>query len=956
MARQRVRIRDVGALLLVAACALGLDRMGAFERIDHLASEMRMRLAPIEATGGVVFLGIDARALDAVGVWPWPREVHADVARRLAGLGAAEVLLDIDLSAPSNPRSDAALAAALAELGGGVILPAFSQPPGIASAPDAAQGAGHGAGSAAEPLPPPGAAKGALRANLPLPAFREHAWLAAVNVTADPDGRIRRYAFAHDVAGEEVPSAAAFLSGAFGAPDEAFLVNFALDPASVPLHSIADLLDGTMPAAAIEGRSVVVGAHAIELGDNLPVPVHGIVPGPIVHILATETLLQGIALAPLRGLPLWLVVAALGLAAGASPLRHRPAWIAATFGAASASIEAAAFAAQAQASILAPTAMLHATLAGMGLALAARELDLRRWLLGFAQVETRNGHNVLARIIADSSDAIVVVDARGVVMRMSARAHDLFALPPGLAAPVAMEAVLPPALAEAARAAMARPDGAPAADAPREAAFEARGALRHVEFTAVPSQLQRVVRRGAIEAVMICCVTARDVTLARAQQARLDRLARFDVLTGVANRSEFTARLRAALDPPGRTVSVVAIDLDRFGAINASMGRETGDRVLRALADRLGGTGAACVARLGGDTFALLLDGADLAEAQAQAEAVAEAVAAPFLLEGTSVRVGCRIGIAGAEAGTTAASLLDAAELALDEAGILGEGRRVFDPASATRQARARDIERALWTAVENGELALAYQPQIDLGPMTWAGAEALVRWRHPTLGAVPPDEFVGIAESSGFIEHLGRFVLERACLDAMAWPDATSVAVNVSPLQFRRSDVIADVRHALAASGLDPRRLHLEITESIFVAGSNELLWTLDALRDLGPSLALDDFGSGFSSFGYLAKLPLDKIKLDRMFMLGLEEGGPDEAIVRSVAMLARDLGLKLVCEGVETEAQGEALRSLGCDQGQGYLYGRPQPQAEIAALLSSPGRWPARGDGSEVGSRLAG
>ena len=204
-------------------------------------------------------------------------------------------------------------------------------------------------------------------------------------------------------------------------------------------------------------------------------------------------------------------------------------------------------------------------------------------------------------------------------------------------------------------------------------------------------------------------------------------------------------------------------------------------------------------------------------------------------------------------------------------------------------------------------------------------------------MGRLPPDEFISIAEASGFIEHLGRWVLQRACMDAMAWPDHMAVAVNVSPLQFQRSDVAADVRHALTTTGLDPRRLHLEITETVFVASSTELSWTLDTLSDMGTSLALDDFGSGFSSFGYLAKLPLDKLKLDKMFVQTLEDDPSNAAIIRSVVMLARELGLKLVCEGVETEAQCDFLHAAGCDQGQGYFFGKPQEQDAILELFAA-------------------
>jgi EAL domain-containing protein (putative c-di-GMP-specific phosphodiesterase class I) len=206
-----------------------------------------------------------------------------------------------------------------------------------------------------------------------------------------------------------------------------------------------------------------------------------------------------------------------------------------------------------------------------------------------------------------------------------------------------------------------------------------------------------------------------------------------------------------------------------------------------------------------------------------------------------------------------------------------------------------------------------------------------LIRWKHPTLGNIPPSEFISIAESSGFIEHLGRWVLETACFDAKEWPEDQVVSVNVSPAQFHRGDVVADVERALAVSGLPPKRLFLEITESLFLGGTSAFSDTFAGLRRLGVSLALDDFGSGYSSYGHLAQLPLDKLKVDRMFVQGLDVVPFNQAVIRSVASLCAELGLTLVCEGVETEAQAEALKALGCDEAQGFLFGRPEPQAEF-------------------------
>ena len=337
-----------------------------------------------------------------------------------------------------------------------------------------------------------------------------------------------------------------------------------------------------------------------------------------------------------------------------------------------------------------------------------------------ARIETRNSHNVLQRIITDSSDAIVVADESGTVIEMSARACDLFAIPAGRGGSVTLESCLPPELAAATRESIAAFRLGSAAPADRqELTFLVDGSARHVEFAVTPSRLESLHHRaGMADEIILSCITARDITLAREQQARLDRLARFDVLTGAMNRSELVVRLADAMTRPRPCrAAVLALNLDRFKTVNASLGRDVGDGLLCAVVERIGllAPGFSGVSRLGADTFALFCTEIDEAGAQAAAEALNAAIAAPFILDGVSVRVGSRVGIALGDVDGDAASLLENAEQALDEARLDAEGCRVFDPASSARQARSRQIERALWSAIEHDELHLAYQPQIDL-------------------------------------------------------------------------------------------------------------------------------------------------------------------------------------------------------------------------------------------------
>jgi EAL domain-containing protein (putative c-di-GMP-specific phosphodiesterase class I) len=281
------------------------------------------------------------------------------------------------------------------------------------------------------------------------------------------------------------------------------------------------------------------------------------------------------------------------------------------------------------------------------------------------------------------------------------------------------------------------------------------------------------------------------------------------------------------------------------------------------------------------------------------------------------------------------AKWIEAAEFALiDAKRVGGSGWQAYDPASSVRRARSRILEAELRSALQQGQFFLLYQPQVALTSGRLVGAEALMRWQHPTLGMISPVEFIGIAEANGFICDLGQFIFNEACRAAITWPAHVSVAVNISPVQFLRGDLVSDIRAALNASGLAAHRLHVEITESIFMEKSEDLFAKLDALRELGVTIALDDFGTGYSSLSYISSLPLDKLKIDQSFIRNMDSEPAAQAIVQAVTSLAHGLGLTVVCEGIESAPQGKVLAAMGCEEGQGYFFGRPQSARQILEL----------------------
>ncbi len=447
-------------------------------------------------------------------------------------------------------------------------------------------------------------------------------------------------------------------------------------------------------------------------------------------------------------------------------------------------------------------------------------------------------------------------------------------------------------------------------------------------------------------------VSVRDLRERQRLEAELSRSALYDRMTGLPNRALLLDRVSHSLswvrpddDAP---VAVVLLDVDRFKLINESLGHATGDRLLEGVARRL----EACVrpgdtvARFGGDEFALLLDGIGEAdEARRIAERVAAVLHEPFDLDGrewsVSVSMGIAVGIVGR---TDPGELVRDAEVALHRAKAHPSGRHaVYEPGMSAATAERLDLEVDLRRAVERDELRLHYQPLVALDTGRIVGLEALVRWQHPTRGLVAPLEFIPLAEETGLILSIGRWVLETACRQAREWRDALPadrpllMSVNLSARQFAQPDLAEQVARILGETGLDPSMLELEITESVLMDESEAGVVSLRELRRLGVKLVLDDFGTGYSSLSYLKHLPLDTIKIDRSFVAGLTGDDANLPIVEAVVALAHGLRMGVVAEGIETEDQLARLRELHCDRGQGFLFARPMPADQLAKLLRS-------------------
>ena len=553
-------------------------------------------------------------------------------------------------------------------------------------------------------------------------------------------------------------------------------------------------------------------------------------------------------------------------------------------------------------------------------------------------------------LVQNSGDVICIIDERGRAMYASPAVGDVFG--------VTAEEVCGNDLVElvhrderkAVRELLA---GLVAAQRGASAKVECRvrhrdGELKDLEVTAT-NLLDDTYVGGIV-------LNARDISQRKvaerdneALQEQLAHQAFHDPLTGLANRALLRERLEHALARVTRSrepLAVMFIDLDEFKTVNDSMGHDVGDELLKAVAGRLRESvrPADTIARLGGDEFAILLEGMfSASEAPRVAERLIRTFTAPFELGGHTVSIGASIGVSLRDGREGTEELLGNADVAMYAAKARGRGcYEVYRP--ELRLARTERIRRELdlQTAVARSEFVVEYQPIVDMASGRMSGAEALLRWSHPTKGVVPPDEFVELAEETGLIVPLGQWVLREACRHGVAWknahPDATSlkVSVNLSVRQFQDNDLVRQVAETLEATRFPAADLVLEITESVFLDDSPATLATIQGLKALGVTIAIDDFGTGYSSLSYLRAFPIDMLKIDRSFIDGIDRGVEEAALARAIVQIGENLNLRLVAEGIETPTQLREVRRLGCHEGQGFFLGTPLTHEALRALVA--------------------
>ena len=894
----RPNILVAGALALILAA-------GWHAALRNTLLDLRFAGGSRQPTGDIVVVAIDTRSIEDVGIWPWPRRLHANLLRRLTAAGVRDVVFDVDFSTPSDPASDREFVNALAEAGGSVVLPSFKQP-------------GVGAGSASS-----------VHINRPLKEFSDQSWSAMVNVDVEPDGLVRRYPFGELFEGEFLPSMGAVVAGQYRRGEAPFLIDFSVRPDSIPTVSYADVLRGDKATLdRLRNKKIIVGGTALELGDRFSIPNSRVVSGPLLQALAAESILQDRVVRWTSDLVTAIGLCVLALTMTISWRRLTAGTRVAVLATMAVTSEGAAILLQAISPFAVDTSLFHTAIIGYMAAVALDEIDFRGLL-------SRIAENRFQRIAMALGDGLVCTDQN----------HLITVWNPGAAAIFGYEA------AEM----IGQPFDTVCAgnDDGRSAPFSIREATEPAALPSAGAVIEFNGRRknGEVFPVEACFsgwqgtdglqygAVLRDISVRKREAERIKYLAEHDALTGLVNRNTLhdeLAGLIAKASPSG--IALLVLGLDGFQRINDVLGHANGDLVLRAVAERLRAeAGTGLVARLSGDEFAIAVHCEGI---NGSITDLSERLAAAFdrpLQTGTRQhRVKVSIGVAAyPEGGRTVDELLSNGQLALCRAKAIRRGGHVLFESAIREELESRlALEAGLALAVERDEFELFYQPQVRLLDGGIIGAEALIRWRHPERGIVAPGEFMPVVNTSPISERIAGWVLQTACKQARAWEIAgrgVRVGINLSPSQVHSGDLAEVIAEVLDATGLTPSLLEIEVTEDILLQDEEKVFESFEKIQKLGVRIVFDDFGTGYASLSYVKKLPLDGLKVDRSFVRDLLFDSDDAAIVGSTIGLSKQLGLSVIAEGIENRATADFLLSLGCEEGQGYFFGRPMPVADF-------------------------
>jgi len=897
----------------VVLALVALSLTGALGILKNALIDLRFASHTRQASGNIVVVAIDSPSIEAIGVWPWPRRLHASLIDKLTKAGATDIAFDVDFSTPSTPEFDQALAEALKKASGSIILPTFEQ--------------------VIDPRN-----RATIHLNRPLPSFAKQAWPAVVNISAETDGTVRRYPYGETIDGTFLPSMGAILTGRYETAKAPLWIDFSIVPASIPSVSYKDVLaeDPTV-LPLLKGKKVLVGGTALELGDRFNIPNGHMVPGVVLQALAAESILQERLLrisAPLVTLAGAIIIF---LAMIVSWRRTSALTRVAILIAISLACELCATILQAKFPVILDTALLQITVLAYLAAIALDEIDLRG-LLGLI-AERR-----FQRIAMSLGDGLVCADKNGFVTVWNPTAAAIFGFDSEemLGCPIEKICI---ANNDQPFSILALPHEM--LQAPGGKLVELTGRRKNGELFPLEACFSGWLGADGFNYGAVF----RDISVRQREAARLRYLAEYDALTGLPNRHTLATKLRdgiSSAESGAKEIALVIVGLDKLQFFVDTLGHTYADKIICALAQRLTSicSGVRLLARLEGDEFGIIVEGDD---GTATAKKLSEQISRSFSDNQLSIgerqqHVTVSVGIAVyPKECRTSDELVSNAHIALYRAKADRRGSHVVFERSIRieLEMRAR-LESELARALERNEFEVFYQPKVNLEDDTVIGAEALIRWRHPYRGLLSPAEFIHVVKASALSDRLAQWVMRSACQQARLWNKKgfdLSIAVNLAPSQIHSNDLVKTIDSALKETACPPSRLELEVTEDILIDDERAVA-VFREIRNLGVRILLDDFGTGYASLSYLKKFPITGLKIDRSFVSQLRSDIDNAAIVSSTIGLSTLLGLSVVAEGIEDRGTANLLAQMGCKQGQGYYFGRPMPAAEFEQILLSGDR----------------
>ena len=876
--------------------------------IEHALFDLQTRLSTETVDSNLVLIEIDHKSIKELNNWPWPRSHHALLLENLRKAGAKKIFFDMDFSNPSNRNDDAIFASALAASNPRQIyLPTFLQYSSTQ-------------------------ANRYLTLVRPIDLFLKNTKAVSVSLQPEADGRVRQIELLSTFSDLHIPTMASIFSGYTPQLNESMLINFRINPESFNRISYVDIFSNNFHTEEIKDKHIIIGATALELSDQIPVPVYHSLPGPLVQALAYQSIIEGKLTKAndyyhYASLLILLFITWLFL--------NRKSWRVSfifTLVIASSGFLFSLLLYTRYNIVFELSPSLFFIFTNFILSQLAH-LDNQSIKLIRQSFALKKNEAMMSSVVQNTSEGILTLDIKGTIKSINPSAVDMFKTSTDkiINQPVAL--FLPMLGTGSNKITYMNSDKAHEATALKE------------DGSSFPVELR--ANRLTLPEQDLYTLFIHDITEQKAQKELLEYQATHDCLTELYNRAALVKSIQDAIIDYHQCQTksaLLTIDLNRFKEINDTLGHQTGDAVLKILGDRLNDFNSkqTIVARIGGDEFAVLIRDEKSDESTAiLIQQILTAISLPFLSNGISLQLSASIGIArlpdDSELDT---ELMMFSDIAMYEAKKTRREYCAYNQCNNNFTVRNLSISTQIKQAIDEHQFAMYYQPKVDIKTNKVIGFEALMRWQHPDLGFISPADFIAIAEQSSLIKPLTFYSLEQSLQQLKilhAENHQVSIAVNLSAMLLQDITLADDIAMLLQKHNADTQWLELEITESAIVDDLEHAIIMLNKIRELGISLSIDDFGTGYASLSYLKKLPVQQLKIDKLFVEEIDISKSDRIIIQSTIDLSHDLGLKVVAEGIETESIYRLLNKIGCDTAQGYWISKPLAANGILDWMNS-------------------